>query len=117
MGGNGNFSALPTFAADERTNSILLGGDALARAKMRAVILNLDTPETQFGNTRVFRLKFANAEDLAKVLQGVVQTNSTKGGAAAGGAAPATGNRENLFEVTADKSLNALVVTASPTKM
>ncbi len=118
MGGNGNFSSLPTFAADERTNSILLGGDALARAKMRAVILNLDTPETQFGNTRVFRLKFANAEDLAKVLQGVVQTNTTKGGgAAAGGAAAATGNRENLFEVTADKSLNALVVTASPTKM
>ena len=118
MGGNGNFSALPTFAADERTNSILLGGDALARAKMRAVILNLDTPETLFGNTRVFRLKFANAEDLAKVLQGVVQTNMSKGGtAAAGGAAPATGNRENLFEVTADKSLNALVVTASPTKM
>lgn len=118
IGGNGNFSTLPTFAANERTNSILLGGDALARAKMRAVILNLDTPETQFGNTRVFRLKFANAEDLAKVLQGVVQTNATKGGtAAAGGAAPATGNRENLFEVTADKSLNALVVTASPTKM
>lgn len=113
-GGGGNFSALPTFAADERTNSILLGGNALARAKMRAVILNLDTPETEFGNTRVFRLKFANAEDLAKVLQGVVQTGTSKGGTAA---APATNNRENLFEVTADKSLNALVVTASPTKM
>lgn len=120
MGGGANFSSVPVFAVDERTNSILLSGDAVARAKMRAIILNLDTPETDYGNTRVFRLKYANAEDLANVLKGIVKSAGDSSGAAAGatGGKGAAGNpQDNKLDVMADKSLNALVVTASPNRM
>lgn len=59
------------FAADERTNSILLSGDANARIRMRGLIVNLDTPVESGGNTRVVYLRFANAADLLTILTGV----------------------------------------------
>lgn len=118
-GGGANFSSVPVFAVDERTNSILLSGNAIARAKMRAIILNLDLPETNYGNTRVFRLKYANAEDLANVLKGIVKSSGDSSGAAgAAGTKGAAGNpQDSKLDVMADKSLNALVVTASPNRM
>ena len=45
------------FAADERTNSILLSGDPSARTRMRGIIVNLDTPVESGGNTRVVYLR------------------------------------------------------------
>lgn len=60
------------YAADDRTNSILLSGAPSARARMRGIINNLDTPvETHGGNTRVVYLRFANAADLVPILTGV----------------------------------------------
>lgn len=59
------------FAADERTNSILLSGDSNTRIRMRSLITNLDTPVESSGNTRVLYLRFANAEDLLPILTGV----------------------------------------------
>ncbi|MBF0347977.1 MAG: type II secretion system secretin GspD [Magnetococcales bacterium] len=54
--------------ADERTNSILLGGQKDARLRMRMIIGKLDGAVEVSGNTRVIGLKYAKAEDLAKVL-------------------------------------------------
>jgi len=71
------------FAADERTNSILLSGDQTARTRMRGIITNLDTPVESGGNTRVIYLRYANAADLLAILTGVsagqakVGTNSS----------------------------------------
>ena len=59
------------FAADERTNSILLSGDQTARVRMRGLIVNLDTPVPSGGNTRVIYLRYANAPDLLAILTGV----------------------------------------------
>ena len=59
------------FAADDRTNSILLSGDPAARTRMRGIIMNLDTPVESGGNTRVIYLDYANAVDLLAVLTGV----------------------------------------------
>ena len=59
------------FAADDRTNSILLSGDPAARTRMRGIILNLDTPVESGGNTRVVYLDYANAIDLLAILTGV----------------------------------------------
>ncbi|MBF0110275.1 MAG: type II secretion system secretin GspD [Magnetococcales bacterium] len=54
--------------ADERTNSILLGGHQDARVRMRMIIGKLDGAVEVSGNTRVIGLKYAKAEELAKVL-------------------------------------------------
>lgn len=59
------------YAADERTNSILLSGDPSARTRTRGIIMNLDTPVESGGNTRVVYLRFANAKDLLAILTGV----------------------------------------------
>lgn len=78
------------FAADERTNSILLSGDSAARMRFRGLIVNLDTPVESGGNTRVVYLRFANAADLVTILTGVSQgqakigTSSTVEAGAAG---------------------------------
>jgi len=83
------------FAADERTNSILLSGDPTARTRMRGIIMNLDTPVESGGNTRVVYLRYANATDLLAILTGVsagqakigTSTDEAEGGAAASPAA------------------------------
>ena len=59
------------FAADDRTNAILLSGDPAARTRMRGIVMNLDTPVESGGNTRVVYLDYANAIDLLEILTGV----------------------------------------------
>ncbi|MFK7893269.1 MAG: type II secretion system secretin GspD [Granulosicoccus sp.] len=76
------------FAADERTNSILLSGDQTARTRMRGIITDLDTPVESGGNTRVVYLRYANAADLLAILTGVSEGQAkvgTGGGGEDGG--------------------------------
>ena len=100
--------------ADERTNSVLLGGDRSNRLRLRAIISHLDTPLERGGNTKVIYLKYATAADLVEVLRGVgeSQGEETKKGAAA--AARKTGKE---LDIQADESTNALVITAPPALM
>ena len=100
--------------ADERTNSVLLGGDRSNRLRLRAIISHLDTPLERGGNTKVIYLKYATAADLVEVLRGVgeSQGEETKKGAAA--AARKTGKE---LDIQADEATNALVITAPPALM
>ncbi len=65
--------------ADERTNSVLISGDRAARVRIRGLIAHLDTPIESGGNTRVVYLKYANAEDMVSILQGVSQGQAKVG--------------------------------------
>ena len=59
--------------ADTRTNRIIIKGDAASRKRIRQVISLLDVPSAdRLGGLRVFRLKHANAKNLAEILQGLV---------------------------------------------
>ena len=58
--------ARSNIAADQRTNSVLIGGDSKNRLKMRTLIVSLDTPLAEGGNTRVRYLFNADAEELAE---------------------------------------------------
>ena len=120
----GQVADKPTLVADERTNSILIGGDRSARLQLRAIISHLDTPSEVEGDTHVIYLKYANAKDLVPVLTGVGDTAKTmavKAGAGAKGAkkpAPAarrtSSSNQPLFNIQADENANALVITAPP---
>ncbi len=68
--------------ADERTNSVLISGDRAVRLRMRGLIAHLDTPIQSGGNTRVVYLRFANAEDMVGILQGVSQGQARVGASA-----------------------------------
>ena len=105
-------------AADDRTNSILVTGDRSSRLRMRATISYLDTPlEDGSGNTHVIYLKYAKAENLAKILTGLKE-ESKRAGASKVKAAPkkiTTGSviSQNAI-IQADEETNALIITADP---
>jgi len=109
--GKDNKQKRVTFAADERTNSVLMSGVASVRLRYRALISHLDTPLESDGATHVVYLHYAKAKDLVAVLTGVSKTISTgkkSQGKSAGGA---LGSNVNI---QADESANALVITAPP---
>jgi len=103
----------PTLVADERTNSILLGGDKAQRLRLRALISHLDSPTDDGGNTKVIYLKYAEAASLVPVLTSVSEKFGKEGGKAKGNAAGASSN----ISIQADENTNALVITAQPDVM
>ena len=110
----------PTLVADDRTNSILIGGDKTSRLRMRALISHLDTPLESGGNTQVVYLSYANAENLASILKGhVTETAQREGGQQAAAAAGASGQSQAYADVVIlhEPDTNALVITAPPKVM
>lgn len=103
-----------TFIADERTNSILLSGGKSERLQIRALISNLDIPLEREGNIHVIYLRYANAKDLVPVLTGIGQKVVQQVQSAKGGKAPVAAQANSQpFDIQADESTNALVITAS----
>jgi general secretion pathway protein D len=99
--------------ADPRTNSVLVSGDELNRARMQKLIHYLDTPLEQSGNVRVVYLEYAQAKEIAEVLTRVMQnidrldTGDGKGQPRAGGAST----------IEADEGTNSLIITADTDEM
>lgn len=106
----GSKTSKPLLVADERTNSILIGGDRSARLQLRAIISHLDTPSEIVGDTHVIYLRYAKAKDLVPVLTGVHDTKQKRG--VKGKVAVSVANQP--FNIQADESTNALVITAAP---
>ena len=106
----------PVLIADERTNSLLVGGGQGGRLRLRALISHLDTPLQTSGNIRVIYLRYAKAKDLVPVLTGVasqVQDKSKPGGGIVPGGAPVSSSAPGSgINIQADESINALVITA-----
>jgi len=102
------------FVADERTNTVIVLASEVEMARVRQLIDFLDR-ETPRGKEkiRVYYLEYANAEEIAKVLQNLPSKEAaqTKGKGATGAAgAPLLAGKVNI---TADKATNSLVITAS----
>ena len=116
-------AATATVIADERSNSVLVGGEASERERVISLIKRLDSPlKDTDSNTQVIYLRYASAENLAPILEGYAQQASAAGTPAGGAAAPAAsaGGGGAGFEKTrvlADKDNNALVITAPPKTM
>ena len=88
--------------ADDRTNSVLLGGEQNRRLELRALVAHLDTPSLEGGNTRVKYLNYADAASLSEKL-------STQ-------FADRAGEDERIL-VSADEATNALIIDAPPATM
>lgn len=94
--------------ADDRTNSILLGGNKASRLSIKALIAHLDTPVDVGGSTQVVYLRNAVAKDLVVVLTGVSKSVTDAKGTNTAAAKTSTIN------IQADENTNALVITAPP---
>ena len=108
--------------ADERTNSVLIGGARSLRLRAKALVFDLDTPRLgDGGGTEVRYLLYADAEKLADKLKGQASAASKIQGGAQGGspvAAPSGGsNIDAGVTIWADVPTNALIMTAPPKTM
>ena len=65
--------------ADERSNSILISGDAALRLRIKTLIAHLDTPLETGSDTQVRYLHYADAEDLPAELKEQISGNGSSG--------------------------------------
>ncbi len=115
-GGEGGTGSSLRLVADDRSNSILLGGEPAARLRIKALIAHLDTPLENGGDTQVRYLRYADAEKIAAMLK----EQATATVAAQGGPAPAggaVGAADKSATILADPETNALILTAPPKAM
>lgn len=130
---NGDTSQI-SIAADERSNRILLSGNNASRMRMRALIAQLDAPSTgTHGNTEVIYLRYLQAKNFAPILGKIAQNILGKDGGKEvsvsvsnpppsygpnpTGSAPKGREPENLTNIQAEPSTNALIITAPPAMM
>ena len=101
-------AATSKLVADTRTNSVLISGNKGFREKIGRIARSLDTRVKDRRNIHVVSLKFANAVDIAPIIEALA-TQST--GTAA---APVEGStaEESLTLVQADEQTNSLIIMA-----
>lgn len=98
--------------ADERTNSVILSGDAATRARLRQLVQQLDGPRSAGGNTFVAALRYARAEQVAPIIASIL--GGSFAGKAGEGAAAAVPAGTDKARVQAYPATNAVVITAAP---
>jgi general secretion pathway protein D len=111
---SGGAEAEVLLVADPRTNSVLVSGDELERARIRKLVRYLDTPLEQSGNVKVIYLEYAQASELADVLTRVMQ-NINQLDTVEGGKQPRSGGNTSTIE--ADEGTNSLIITADTDEM
>jgi general secretion pathway protein D len=119
QGAGAEGGTLAKVVADERTNSVLLTGERSARLRLKALILNMDTPMASGGDIQVRYLRYADAEKISDKLKGQATASAkAQGGPPTGapGAAPGSGtsNVDASVTIWADVATNALIITAPP---
>jgi general secretion pathway protein D len=118
-----------TIIPDEHTNTLIVNANPKGVEQVRELVARLDRkqpPTAGNGKVHVVYLQFADSEDLAKTLNTFTQNTKAPASGGSFGSFPGGGgsglgvnpNEGSLFEgnikISADKSTNSLVVTASP---
>ena len=91
--------------ANERNNTIVVRGKPRPVAEILKLVEKLDRPTTAAGSTQVFKLKFADATEIAELLSQII-TDQTQ-----------TEGNQLPPSIQADPSLNAIVVRADRSQM
>lgn len=100
---------------DERSNRILVKGEAEDRKQIIALIKKLDTPVKESGQSssyKVIYLNYADAVSIAEILKGI-----SEGSAVSTKTEGAPGQVVEEVVILADQDLNALVVKAPPSEL
>ncbi len=111
--------SVPNIVADERTNSILISGETNSRLRLRTIIAQLDSQVESNGNTKVFYLRYAKAEDIKSVLVGQAKIVAAEGGSAANVKTSAPSSRKNSmdYNIESHEATNSLIISAPPNMM
>ena len=99
----------PRIVADERLNAVLVSGEPKVRERVIELIRQLDQEMATTGNSRVIYLRYAKAEDVVDVLQGVsdnlLKEKEKK-------SQPSV--NEQAVQISSHQGTNSLVITAPP---
>jgi general secretion pathway protein D len=100
---------------DERTNALFVLASRQRMEEIRDVVAKLDVPVTGWGRIHIYRIKHADAEELAKTLAGILsgQAGPAAGGANAGEMRASISEFASGITVTADPPTNSIVVQAT----
>lgn len=108
-GGGAKISVVP----DERTNSLLVLAEPHYISQIKTLLAKIDVSNrVDQGRLRVYRLEHSDAENMAKVLNELVNKSSATAGSSGAAGAPVTA--AGGFNFVADKTTNSLLVTAAP---
>jgi type II secretion system protein D len=119
-GGGGNQNAAGNrifqlrFEVDERTNSIIAAGSSDELLVVEAVLLRLDASDSRQRINRVYKLKNADAEQVALALQQWLQQKREIEATAPGVTSPFQ-QIEREVVIVAEINSNSLIVSATPT--
>jgi general secretion pathway protein D len=103
-----------SIVADERTNSVLISGEEKASQRLIETVLQLDDEGQNRGNTKVIYLKYAKAQSLLEVLNGVSGSLQEGQSQPTGGTGiPNVAMLKNVV-IKADQQTNALIINAAP---
>lgn len=117
-------------SADERTNSVLISGDRQTRERMKSAIAKLDVKRAIEGDTKVIQLRYAKAEDVVNVLNGVAPNiqqygvsgyydytppSAASAGSVSPDGTPSPSSGTSNVKVLADKSSNSIIISGPPT--
>jgi general secretion pathway protein D len=97
----GNSGPKVKVVADERSNSILVNADAAQKAKVRALVAQLDQPLASDSQSQVIYLRYADAETLVPILEKLTRSGPEKDSAQG-------------VSIQAHKETNSLVINAPP---
>ena len=101
---------MTTIVANEQGNQVILAGHLDLLNRMKKIALQLDQERaSKTGNSRVFYLRYAKAEDLKPVLEGVGELKGSTNSKAVAG--------NKSFTINVHEQNNALVITAKPDMM
>jgi general secretion pathway protein D len=98
--------------ADKRINGVIVNGDDLQRQRVKMLIDSMDRPQTKNSNFHVEYLRYAKAEEVAKVLTGMVQSL----GQPRPGGEGATPNNVTA-NIQSDEATNSILITADSDTM
>lgn len=94
-----------TLSVDERSNSILLAGDAAKRKQVRDLIRQLDSPLSGQGNTQVVYLHYVDAKELVPILKSLAESIQSN---------QKDSDKSSAISIEASESSNSLVMNAPP---
>ena len=105
-----------TIVADERTNSVLVSGSMNTRLRIRAIVAQLDSAVESNGNSRVYYLRYAKAEDIRNVLLGQAKIVAAEKSTGQQGATARsrTSNSSTEYNIESHEATNSLIITAPP---
>lgn len=109
---------IPKIVADERSNSVIVSGEPRARSRVVKLIRQLDQDLKTEGNTRVYYLKYARAEEMVEVLDNVsrsiqAEVEQQQGGGTNSGVRRMRSDN-NTVSISPHAPTNAVVITAEP---